>query len=257
MRKTNDLDLSAKFYMTMKRAMKLPGVKISRNNFLSKELEKRFGKEVADNAIATTPAEAGLTIEDIEPIAKSCIDLETRNVTGLSTLAGMPGGLVMAGTVPADIVQYYGHIMRILQKLIYLYGWQEIVDAETELEDEVQNVLTLFIGVMFGVQGASKAISNLAASIASKVEKELMKKALTKGTVYPIVKKVSTTLGYKMTKEVFSKSIAKVVPIVGGIVSGGFTLATFLPSARRLEGQLKTLPLADVEQYVKTEIVEL
>ena len=30
------------------------------------------------------------------------------------------------GTIPADLAQYFGHILRILQKLIYLYGWHDL-----------------------------------------------------------------------------------------------------------------------------------
>ena len=63
------------------------------------------------------------------------------------------------------------------------------------------------------------------------------------------VKVVAQKLGVKMNKQIFAKSIGKVVPLIGGVVSGGLTYATFKPSALRLEKHLKTLPTADVDFY--------
>jgi len=36
-------------------------------------------------------------------------------VSGISTALSMPGGIVMAATIPADIVQYYGYWLRAAQ----------------------------------------------------------------------------------------------------------------------------------------------
>lgn len=38
----------------------------------------------------------------------------------------MPGGFAMAATIPVDIAQYYGYMLRATQKLLYLYGFPEI-----------------------------------------------------------------------------------------------------------------------------------
>ena len=95
----------------------------------------------------------------------------------------------MAGTIPADITQYFAHILRILQKLIYLYGWEEILPEDGSIDDDTSNIITLFVGVMFGVNGAANPISKISASAAQKASKDIAAKALTKGTIYPIVKK--------------------------------------------------------------------
>ena len=39
----------------------------------------------------------------------------------------------MAGTIPADMTQYYVHAFRIMQKLAYLYGWQTFLKNVTTL----------------------------------------------------------------------------------------------------------------------------
>jgi hypothetical protein len=63
--------------------------------------------------------------------------------------------------------------------------------------------------------------------------------------VYPVVKKVAGYLGVAMTKETFGKSVAKAVPLVGGVVSGGITLASYVPMCRKLKNHLATLAPAD------------
>lgn len=238
-----------KFVMVLKSAMNMPGVQIRRDDFLRKELSKRYPKDKVEAAILRNPAYAGITTTEINSIAKSCISVETKRVSAISAAAGIPGGLAMLGTVPADIAQYFAHIVRVLQKLAYLYGWKELYNANGEFDDETVDRLTLFIGVMFGVNTANAAITKIAQSAAVKVEKNLANKALTKTTIYPIVKKVAQILGYKMTKEIFAKGVSKLVPIIGGVVSGTLTYTTFKPAANNLKKHLEGLPMADVEFY--------
>lgn len=255
---SNNLDVTneSKFFMIIKAAMNVPGVKINRQDFLKKELSKYFKDEIVKEAIKSNPAKAGISSSEIDKIAKSCINYETNKVTSISALAGIPGGLAMLGTVPADTAQYFAHIIRVLQKLIYLYGWREVYNSDGDFDDETINQLTLFIGVMFGVNAANAAVTKLAQSAALKVEKSLANKALTKGVIYPIVKKVANILGVKMTKQVFAKSVGKIVPVIGVGISGGLTYATFKPSAIRLRKHLKSLPTADVNFYENNSITD-
>lgn len=230
-------------------ASRLPIVRIDRELFLRKELRDRYSQEIVNLAIEYNPAYAGISVDEINKIAKSCITAETTKVTALSAAAGIPGGLAMIGTVPADLVQYFGHILRILQELIYLYGWQDLKLDVKEMSEETKNILTLFVGVMFGVDGAVGTVNKIAGQVARQVAKKLPQKALTKGVIYPIVKKVATLLGVQMTKEIFAKGVAKAIPIVGAVASGTLTYATFKPMAEKLKKHLAESELASVNHY--------
>jgi putative membrane protein len=150
----------------------------------------------------------------------------------------------MVGTLPADAIQYLGHMLRIAQKLAYLYSWPDLFEQKEELDEATKNVLILFLGVMLGTQMANQAVTQVAGMIAKNVAKKLPQRALTKGVIYPIVKKVAGYIGINMTKRIFANGVAKVVPVIGAVVSGGVTLGTFLPMAKRLQKHLADLELA-------------
>ncbi len=237
------------FEELLETAVKLPLVCINREDFLRRELQKYCDDDVVTEAIEHNPAYAGIPSRTISRIADSCIKYETAKVSTFSFAAGIPGGLAMIGTLPADFIQYYAHVLRIMQKLSYLYGWNELIGEDGAMNDETNHLLILFTGVMFGVNGAVAAVNKLSAQIASRVVKTLPQKALTKGLIYPIVKKVATILGVKMTKDVFAKGVAKVIPIVGGVVSGGITFASYMPMSKKFKKYLAGLKPADVKYY--------
>lgn len=153
----------------------------------------------------------------------------------------------MVATIPADIIQYYGYMLRAAQELMYLYGFPEIdIDGNGEILDaETMNTLILCMGVMYGVAGANNAIKSVARALASGVEKQLLKKALTKGTIYPIVKSVSKWFGVNMTKQIFAGFFKKAIPLVAGAIGGGLTFFSFKPCCDKLKRTLQDTMLSN------------
>lgn len=233
----------------IKAALKVPMVKVDRELFLKKELEKYCKEEQVKLAIEKNPAYAGVSREIIDKIAKQIIDYETLKVSSISFAAGLPGGWAMAATIPADIAQYFGFIVNVMQKLCYLYGFQSFDFSEDEVPDETMHEILIFIGVMMGVSQANQCIKIIAEVATKTISKRVAQKALTKGVVYPIVKKVATTIGFKMTKQVFADGLSKVVPVVGGVISGGITYLSFKPSSLKLMKKLQEQKLCDPEFY--------
>lgn len=154
-------------------AFKTPGVHIKRASFLQKELYKNHPQEVIDAAIATTPAQAGISSAEIDRIADDVISFERNCVSGISAALGAPGGWAMAATIPADIIQYYGYTLRAAQKLLYLYGFPEVDSDEDglQLDSHTINQIILCLGVMNGVAGANNAVKGMAKALAIGVEK--------------------------------------------------------------------------------------
>lgn len=236
-------------------AVKTPGVHISRDKFLRKELFKNYPPEVVDDAVARTPALAGIPAEEISKIADEVINFERVCVSGISTALGMPGGAAMAATIPADLAQYYGYTLRAIQKLLYLYGFPEI-DSDEEgvsLDSETVNRIIICLGVMNGVAGANNAIKGLAKALAKGVEKKLLNTALTKGAFYPFLKSAMKWFGVKLTKEVLAKTVKSAIPVAGGIIGGGLTFVSFKPCCMRLKNALTDTLLSNPEHVSSTE----
>lgn len=221
-------------------AATLPYVKIAREPFLRKTLSRRYSPEVVEKAIEENPKSAGIPEEMLDILADDVIKYETTKVTSLSVVAGIPGGFAMMGTIPADSAQYVGHLLRVAQKLGYLYGWDDFCTGG-ELDDGAKNDLTIFVGVMFGVETANIAISQIAIVAAEGAAKKIARAALTKTWYYPMVKKIANVLSIKMTKEIFAKSVSKAIPLLGGVASGSLTYATFKPMSKRLKNKLAML----------------
>lgn len=232
-------------YKIIKRAATLKGVTINRKTFLRTELSKKCPRKVVKAAIKTNPHEAGVSMEVVDELADAAISLETRKVAGLSALAGLPGGLAMIGTIPADIIQYFAHALRIEQKLAYLYGWESFLDDEDEVDDETMYRLILFLGVMMQVGSVDSSLVKFAAQTARVgVAKAIEKQALTKTLWYVPLKRVLRVVGVNVTKKSFAETVAKGVPVVGGVVSGGLTYISFKPGAVSLKKHLRALPQA-------------
>lgn len=236
----------SRFFTLLLAAAKLPGVRIDREAYLRSALARRCSEEQIRRAIDETPAAAGIPVDVLDKMAGDSIRYETAKVSALSAAAGVPGAFALPATVPADAAQYIGHMLRISQKLAYLYSWPDLFSEEgEEVDDATKSVLTLFFGVMFGTQSANAAVGRVAGLMAEQVAKTLPRRALTHGVIYPIVKKVAGYLGVRMTTQSFATTVSKAIPLVGAAVSGGLTLATFLPMAKRLKKHLAGLPLAD------------
>ena len=241
------------------KSLKIPGVKIKRDKFLEKEFFRKYPKETIREAVRTNPMSAGIDPKDIDAIADEVIEYERRCVSGISAALGAPGGFAMAATIPADIAQYYGYMIRATQKLLYLYGFPEIDLEEegTKFDSETINILIICFGVMYGAAGANNALKSIAKALGSGVEKQLMKKALTKGTIYPIVKSVAKWFNVKMTKEVFAGFFKKSIPVIGGVIGGGITYLSFKPCCVKLKESLQDTILSNKDYVQSAEIIDI
>ena len=164
----------------------------------------------------------------------------------------------MVATLPTDIAQYYGYMLRATQKLLYLYGFPEIDIKENQLLDSAtMNTLIICMGVMYGVAGANTALKSMAKALGLGVEKKLINTALTKGTIYPIVKSVAKWFNVRMTKEIFAGFFKKSIPIVGGVIGGGITYLSFKPCCEKLKNTLHDTVLSNPNLKDDSDIIEI
>lgn len=216
-------------------SVNLPFVKVDREEFLTKELTKFCTPMEVMTALDDTPLKV-LSKKEIDKLANSCIKYHLTMVCGTSALMGLPGGWWMAGTIPTDITQFYGHILALMQKLIYLYGWPSLVNVNKELDDESLNIMTLFVGAMMGNKLAIEALTKVVGQVSKNAGIRI-----SEGVMAQYAIKIAQWIGINMTKEGFAKGVGKVLPLVGAPISATITYYTFRPMARRLKAHLDEL----------------
>lgn len=222
------------------KGLKTPGIKINRAEFLAKTLKKRFPQETIDAAIAESPMRANIAQAEIDKMANEAINFERTCVSGISAALSAPGGVAMVATVPADLMQYYAYLLRMAQKLLYLYGFPQIDTEEPgeKFDDGTMNTLILCFGVMYGVAGANKALLTVAKALGAGLSKKFMQTAVTKGTIYPVLKAILKCFNVKLTKQLASKAINHSLPVLGGVIGGGITFFSFKSCGEKLKKTL-------------------
>ena len=226
------------------KVVRVPGVRVNREEFLRQELRKlRMDDDAIARAIDSNPLLAGVALTEIDRLAEEAISYETNKSAAISFVAGIPGGFAMLGTIPADLMQYYAHALRIMQKLAYLYGWGELLPDGRETDDDTLGVLAVFFGVMLGVGGAAQSLTAFA-RVAAKTayQNHATKRALMSITWYPVVKHSLRLIGINITKSTAAKGFSKIVPVIGGFVSSGLTFMALQSQSALLKEHLREIP---------------
>lgn len=244
--------------------LKLPGIKINRDEFLQKQFLKLYPQEIIDTAIAQSPMKAHIPLQTINKIADETIKFERNCVSGIATALGIPGGWAMLATIPADIVQYYGYMLRAMQKLMYLYGFPQL-DMENDngrFDEETLNILIICFGVMNGVVGANAALKSLSKSLGYGVSKRLIKKPLGKKAIYRITQNILRWFDVNLTKKMFAEFFKKSIPVVGGVIGGTITYISFKPCCDKLKKSLQNTILSnpnykpELNENIPDDIIE-
>ncbi len=218
----------------------IPGVQVNRENYLRSVFRKEY-KGKMEQILLEGPINAGVPMNVINKYADKSIKNEALLTTGASFLSGLPGGIAMGISIPGDILNYYARIFIIVQKLMYLYGWEDdIFDSNGEIDDTTMNALIIYIGFMMGVKPASTLLAHFAAKNVTKMASGVIAKSIIKnGASRRIIIKIVQMIGVKSSVKGAFTVGTKAVPVISGFVSGGITAATFIPSTKKLQNFFK------------------
>lgn len=136
-----------------------------------------------------------------------------------------------AASIPlkmVDFAQYLAFAIQIVQRIAYLFGKGELFCNGGDLTEEVKTRVNFIICVSALISAASaNKIAQFSTVLGANVGKKVAGQALTKTTWYPLMKEIGALLGQKITKKTVEKTISNVVPLIGDVVSGGFTFEIF------------------------------
>lgn len=236
-------------------AIQIPGVKVDRRKFLA----EAFASEEypIQDILDLGPVAVGVSQDKLALFSHKLILKRTSQSSAASFVSGIPGGLAMAATIPADVLQFFGMALRLAQELSYLYGAQDLWQDGQVDDQKVKNQLLLYCGVMFGVSGAVSGVRVLSTQIAKTTLKKLPQKALTKTFWYPIIKQIGKAVGVKVTKSTVAKGVSKAIPVLGGVISGSLNFASMMPMANRLQAALDSATFNYTEEEFEQDIIEI
>lgn len=236
-------------------AVQIPGVKVDRKRFLT---ETFAGEDVAiQDVIDYGPIQANVSQDKLRLLAGKLILKRTSQSSIASFVAGIPGGLAMAATIPADVLQFFGMALRLAQELSYLYGAGDLWKNGQIDDEKVKGQLLLYCGAMFGVSGAVSGVRVLSTQLAKTALKKLPQQALTKTFWYPMLKQIGKALSIKVTKTTLAQGVSKAIPVVGGVISGGLNFASMMPMANRLQAALDSASFGYSEEDLEQDIYEI
>lgn len=216
-------------------SLKLPFIKVDRSDFLT----RTFSNKIDDMPkLFKEGPQTFFSKEELDRIASNVINSNVLKSSSISFASGLPGGVAIAATIPADMAQFYGYSLKLAQEISYVYGYQDIWTNQDELTEDAKNTLILYLGIMFGVSSAGSTIRILSNKLALQALKQLPNKTLTKHLYFTILKKVLAIFGTKLTKATFAKGVSKVIPVVGGVLSGSMNYLSLKPMANKLKDEL-------------------
>ena len=121
----------------LQQVVKLPVVKVDRSKFLVDKFSKQLDPKDIPRLLEEGPT-ALLPQDILDKVADSCIKDNVLLASGTSVLAGIPGGLALAITIPTDVAQFYAFSLKLAQELGYIYGYDDLWASRNELSEESQ-----------------------------------------------------------------------------------------------------------------------
>lgn len=110
--------------VVLSNVVKLPGVKVDRREFLAKSFSKLLSPDELAELIEKGSGQANIDKQILNKLAKKVISNRTMQSSSLSFATGIPGGLALAATIPADTAQFFAMALRLSQELGYIYGYE-------------------------------------------------------------------------------------------------------------------------------------
>jgi hypothetical protein len=208
-----------------------PYAKRHRALFSHEQFQGKSSEELS-RIVNLGPVAAGVSREELNRRAKKLVENGGFMSACGSFVLGLVDRIAKFLTVPVDLVQFFVFTLRIAQELSYLYG-----EEDWWLEDKVSresaiNMGVVYVGAMLGVSQAEEAIAN---RIAHKAGAGRNGRADGAPSLDAASAAITGELSSKLLIPTLIKGFAASVPVVGGVISGGYTAITLIPAGKRLE----------------------
>lgn len=215
--------------------LSVPGTGIKKDYFVREVLlNNGYSTKTADIAVKKNLFKAGISMDEVNEIAKKVIVNDTAKA---SVYSGALGLVSNPASVPADLALYFSQTLKTMQKLLYLYGADSLFENDKVKAHEM-NMVVIALGAMFGVTGAAQTLTTITQKATSglmkKASKKISKVLVSSKTIQEIAKKLSISLSDDLLKTL----LPKIVPVVGAAANVVLMNVSFKPCCDRLNKAL-------------------
>ena len=133
--------------VVLNQAMRIPGMKVDRERFLREQFASA-PRQVIEDMVKRGPVAAGCDRKILYKMARQIVLKRTGQSTSASFLAGVPGGITMAVTIPGDAAQFYGFAFITAQEIAYLYGEEDFWEGALPDDEVIGNQLLLYLSLI-------------------------------------------------------------------------------------------------------------
>lgn len=228
--------------------IKLPHVLVNREKFLKKVFTD-FDIQASDFEFVDHQKILKTRVRD--KIIAQIIKDTAKDSSKIAFVNGIPGGLTMIATLPADLLQYYVFVLILAQKISYLFGMGNLLDANKQLTSAGKQRLILYLGSMSGLSVAGSAIRVLSVTKAQVLMGKISNESITRAINGPLVRQVLKHFGINFSKKSVSDASSKIIPVLGGFVSGGLNYFSLKKIAQKFVQELAIL-----DNYTETKYLE-
>ena len=165
----------------------------------------------------------------LSKFAKTFIAKERIKLAGIAFGTGLPGGAVsITGGALLDMEEYVRRIFILAQKVGHTFGVipipfvKYIPDSIEDYFDSVHEEILKGVLLGFGTAGISMGISQFSKLLAEKEAKEIIQRKINEKAITELSKNVAKVLEKEVTKKSISRTVGRIIPMVGGAINATF-----------------------------------
>ena len=209
--------------------LNIQDVKVDRKAFLTDRF--RDFSSIMDTILSEGPAKAGISRETLNKLAEKLIGERTGSSSLTAFSLGFPGILAKREGVPADMLTLLSVLVRLCQELAYLYGAEDFWKRD---EVHAKGRLKLFLAGAMNVPGGDSGVRVVMAPYAATGIEEIPRDANNHAIWKKYTGLMERSVMLELGKSHNLKDALTALPILGGVLNGGFHMAGLLPMANRL-----------------------
>ena len=190
--------------------------------------------------LATEPPHRFLSVKVLNHIANQEISRHTELLAMGSAGSSLSGCVATWVGIPTELAQYSVNLVLLIQKLAYLYGWDDFYSYGA-VTTEAKARITFMMGSMLGIREADALLRNACRSYQGQVSITPMPYVGDRSPIDKVIIEISKRLLILSAKGGVTAWIGRKTPLIGVTIGSSTSYILVKPSLVRLKVLLRDL----------------